>query len=297
MNPATRTPGTKLMSLSCKPLQPFGAEVDINLASDLDEAQQAELRQLVAQHGVLVFRNQHFDYQRQIAFMKTLGPVPQDGRNIEMVSNTVANGAFGGLALAFHSDLTFSPKPDIGASLHATDVVDGASATKFASTANAYERLPADLQKRLEALEVLHVYQWDLTRRNRKSEMRPDSPMTAHPAIWTHPLSGRKALYISYAQADSIVGMPPDESERLLQELFAVLLDASNIYEHQWNNGDLVLWDNHLVLHGRDEVAHVGQRTLERVALAETTFFEMYPNFDWTRDFSTAEGAQVIKSA
>ena len=93
----------------------------------------------------------------------------------------------------------------------------------------------------------------------------------------TNPQTGTRALYVSELQTDRIEGLPLAESDQLLQELFGYLYAPDNVYEHWWHEGDLVVWDNFAVQHGRRDLADVGRRTLQRAVIGEKTLFEQCP--------------------
>ena len=93
---------------------------------------------------------------------------------------------------------------------------------------------------------------------------------------------------------DAIVGLEPDHSEALVEELFALLYDDSNVLEHLWCIGDLVVWNNVTVTHARADNSRVEHRTLQRVTLGTKGYFDLYP---WLADFDwDAAGALVAST-
>jgi taurine dioxygenase len=93
-------------------------------------------------------------------------------------------------------------------------------------------------------------------------------------------VTGRQCLYLDPNATDSILGLPAQESEDLLQELWNYQLSADNIYEHFWKTGDVVLWDNMALVHARGDVSAVGNRTLQRVTIAEKGYVDIFPHVD-----------------
>lgn len=261
--------------IPCQPLAPFGAELDIDLGRPLSKAQAGELIRLFRQHKVLLVRNQNLDEAAQKRVMAYLGPVPSDACGL--TSNDPTVGLQGDIKLAFHSDLSFAPEPDLGASLFAVNLVDGASSTSFINGVLVYQQLPQALKDRIDTLEAISAWPLDQTRRNRASQLNPEDPRSAHPVVWNHPATGEPILYLTEMQTDCIVGLPEAESEALIAELFGYLFAPENILTHYWSNGDLVIWDNLATQHARKDVSQVGIRTLRRVSMARRSFFEQFP--------------------
>jgi taurine dioxygenase len=260
-----------------RPLSPFGAEVLIDLGKPLTKAQAGAFIGLFREHKVLLARNQQLDEVAQKRVMSYLGPVPPDACGL--TSNDPSVGLQGDIKLAFHSDLAFAAEPDLGASLFAVNLVDDASSTSFANGVLAYRALPQAMKDRIEQLEVLSVWALDQTRRNRAAGLKSDDPRAAHPLVWNHPATGEPILYLTEMQTDCIVGLPEDESEALIAELFSYLFVPERVLTHTWRNGDLVIWDNLATQHARRDISQVGIRTLRRVSIARRSFFEQFPQF------------------
>lgn len=263
-------------TLRFRPIEPFGAEVDLDLRCQLADDQVDDLRHLFRLHHLLIFENQHLAPEQFRAAMAHLGPVPPETGFVSTDPNVGANGR---LKLAFHSDLAFAQKPDLGVALYAVDVVDDETATKFAHAYTALGRLPSELRARLEGLQCRHVWPVDQAGRNHEAALRDSDPRAVHPLIADHPLTGEPVLYVNYKLTDCILGMTADDSEALLQELFRYIYDPDNIVVHRWRAGGLAVWDNYYVHHGRDELTAPGVRSLMRVTLAEQGFFEQFPQF------------------
>ena len=232
---------------------------------------------------MLLFRNQSLTLERQIEIMGYFGPVlttPGDG--VGYVSNIRQDGILGDGELSFHSDLDFSPRGAYHAlSLHAVDVDDDATSTEFASAALAYRRLPDALRERITSLEALDVQLKDLAGRNRVATIDPDTPRLVHPMVRRLPVTGEPALWTSVSGTDSVIGLPADESDALLEEIFDVLYDPAWLHSHRWRTGDILVWDNQALQHRREAIPPGVRRTLQRVAGADphSGFFEVFPQF------------------
>jgi taurine dioxygenase len=112
----------------------------------------------------------------------------------------------------------------------------------------------------------------------RRSTVRPGSPWYEHPVIARHPRTGVEIVMAGAMHTDSIVGVPAAESDALLREIFAILYDPANVLRHAWSVGDLVLWDNIALQHGRRDIPLDEPRTLQRVVLGDYTPSELVPH-------------------
>ena len=265
--------------LRVQPLRPFGVEVDLDVGRPLRPETIRELQRLYDQHHLLVFRNQHLSHPQQIDFASNFGPpLLNDQDGVGYISNQPGQGGLGGTELAFHSDLAFNPEPFLGISLHAVDVENERSSTKYVDSCIGYRTLPDAIKTRLEGLHALHVFSVDMAGHN--TEDIPEGlPRASHPLVMSHPRTGEPILYINLNQTARLQELESGESAKLLQQLFDHLYRPRNIYEHRWRMGDLVVWDNLATQHARGDVSNVGRRTLQRVALARKGFFEQNPQF------------------
>ncbi len=265
--------------IGVKSYELFGAEVDFDLRH-IDAPDADELRSLFDRYHLLVFRNQSLGHDEQIAFMSLLGPVLRsriDG--VGYITNVPGPDNFlGDSELAFHSDLSFSPKPFLAISLHAVEVENGRSSTKFVDPTASYRRLPQALRERIDALNALHVYGADLAGRNLE-DLPTHPPRAVHPLVMRHPRTGERILYVNYNQTARIVELGEAESDALIEQLFACSYPEEAVLEHRWDLGDLVVWDNLALQHARGAVSDVGVRRLQRAVCAEAGFFEQYPEF------------------
>jgi taurine dioxygenase len=182
--------------------------------------------------------------------------------------------------LSFHSDFAFTPDPLEGISLHAIAVPASGAPTRFADAVRVVDRLPADLRARLERARVLNVFDFGAPAdgRMRVADLAPGSPSCVHAAIGRHRITGEPVVLAGEMHTDCVLGMAPDESEALLGELFAYLYAPTNTYVHEWEAGDLVVWDNLALQHGRPAFPDDEERTLQRVVLGTKGAAEIVPN-------------------
>ena len=144
----------------------------------------------------------------------------------------------------------------------------------------AASALPAGLRARLEGRSVLNVYDFQRPddRPMRLIEVDPRSPRHEHPVLGRHRRTGAEVVLANELHTDHVVGLPKAESDALLADLFAVLYDREHVLEHHWRVGDLVLWDNVALQHGRPVPPGVEPRTLQRVTLGRYTPGELVPD-------------------
>lgn len=252
------------------PLSPaFGVEVrGVDLHTD-PEPVADELRDLLARHHLLRFRVPDLGADEQMRTMALFGPLLDesfDGSGWTYVSNVEEGGVLGDREYLFHSDLEFTDDPIRAISLYAVELPAEPTSTRFADTARAARRLDAATRDLVEGRTAIHVFPLTDARgdvRFRLAEVDDAAATAEHPVLMTHPVTGDDLLYLGAMQTDSIVGLPEDESEELLARCWEVLYAPDNVYEHVWEPGDLLVWDNLALHHARSAVR--GRRTLRRV--------------------------------
>jgi taurine dioxygenase len=261
----------------------FGAVIEHDLRHPLDGAQQRELQEAFAARHLLLFSDQDISFEDQVRLVGYLGPVLPGGP--EWVSNVRENGLVPDGVLLFHSDFIFTAEPSLGLCLYATEVPPGGSPTNFADAVGAARRLPPELRSRVLGREALNVFDLSDQRgdvRFREAALGPATPLSpryAHPVLMRHPTTGQELLSVNEMQTDRIIGMDGPESEETLEALWALLYAPENTYSHHWRVGDLVIWDNIAVQHGRPAPPRDVPRTMRRVTMAEHSVFDLVPGF------------------
>ena len=261
----------------------FGAVIEYDLRHPLDPAQQRDLQELFAARRLLLFPEQEISYEDQLRVVGYLGPVLPGGP--EWVSNVRENGLVPEGALLFHSDFIFTAEPSLGLCLYATEVPPGGSPTNFADAVGAAGRLPPGLRARVRGRKALNIFDLSDQRgdaRFREAILGPQTPLSpryAHPVLMRHPTSGQELLTVNQMQTDRIIGLDEPESEETLRALWALLYAPENTYSHEWRVGDLVVWDNIAVQHGRPAPPRHVPRTMRRVTMAEHSVFDLVPGF------------------
>ena len=253
-----------------EPLHPdFGARITgISLASSLSESEVGAIREAIDTWSLLCFPDQAMTDEAHLDFTRRLGEPEADhvtlGKTGKVVYfGTVGNVAEDGSTLGnahprthyqtgnemWHSDSSFRLVPSFVSITHAYEVPGEAGGTHFASMRSAYERLPGDIQATIDPLHVLHDYVFS------RSQVAPVDPNHAaslppveHRLVRTNPGNGRKGYYVG-SHARSIVGWSGIESRRLIDDLLERATRPEDIYTHQWQVGDTVIWDNRCLLH------------------------------------------------
>ena len=261
---------TLMTRLSIKRLHPlFVAEVTgIDLTRTIPREDFRTIWDAFNEHQILVFRDQAFDDESQIAFSRNFGELemmvahPGNDWNpghISVMTNLGKDGTM--LPLdhpsmihrdrneAWHSDSSFKTVAALASLLSARIVPPVGGNTDFASARAAYEALPAERKAELEGLIAIHrITHPDMEEDKGYDEEAKKRHTVTHPLTRTNPVNGRKALYVG-AHAQEIVGMPPTEGRRMLDELTAFCTQPQFVYSHHWRDGDAVMWDNRCTLH------------------------------------------------
>lgn len=251
----------------------FGAEVvGVDLSKKIDDATFKQIEDAFNNYSVIFLRDQQLAAEQHVRFSQRFGKLEihflkqylhADYPELLMISNILENGRPIGVVDAgqfWHSDLSYVARPSRGSILYAIEIPekDGQPVgdTMFASTAAAYDALPQAMKKRLEGLKAIHRYgyryQKHLERGSNRAELskeQKEAPDAIQPVIRTHPVTGRKCIYVNEGFTTAIVGMPEDESRSLLEELFAHCIRSEFVYRHKWRIGDLLMWDNCSTLH------------------------------------------------
>ncbi len=262
--------------MKTRPITPaFGVEVlDVELPK-LSDAEFAELQGHWKRNGILLVRGQQKMTDAQFeTFSKRFGeldPPPNQGvgrkgvpgfPNLYVVSNELdkdgeALGALGYGEAVWHTDMSYLPVPPIASMLWSIRLPDWGGNTWAVSMVAAYENLPAALKERAQKLMIKHDGTRDSGGNLRKGVKDDRNPQTAaghpHPAVIRDPGSGKPALFLGRRPGAYVVGLELAESESVLDELWKHAIKPSNVYEHKWKLGDVLIWSNYSTMHRRDE--------------------------------------------
>jgi len=262
--------------MDLRPLHPdFGVEVlDFDIHSGGAPEEIAALREAYDRHAMLLFRGQgRIVPERHVEITGWFGPpapVANDGMGnlVTVLDNAEPAGS---LQLPFHSDLTYTDCPIKAICLHAVALPERPTSTTFVSGVAGWLHLSDELKQRLAGLTSDHFY------KTRMPGFDWPTFETNWPIRFVHPRTGEAILFVTEHHSVRVPELGEAESRALLDALFAALYAPERQYEHVWQPGDLLVWDNLSTQHARREVSDPGEgkRALQRVALAELGFHEL----------------------
>jgi taurine dioxygenase len=262
----------------------LGAEIVGVELTKLSEPEFAVLLDAWARHSVLLIREQRLTDADLVRFSRRFGQLdlcpPNDlGRThieaqpeIVVISNVVENGrrigSLGNYESLWHTDMSFMPSPPKASLLYALEVPATGGETSFCDMQGAYETLPDELKRRIRSYRAIHDASYDSAGNLRGglpevADVR-QSPGAHHPLVRLHPTTGRPALFLGRRRNAYVVGLPLEESERLLDQLWAHAIRPEHVWTHRWRVGDLVIWDNRCTMHRREAFPADSRRVMHR---------------------------------
>ncbi len=259
----------------------LGAEIGgADIASGLDNKTIAVIRQALLDHLVIFFRDQDLAPAQFLGFAEAFGnPVDYpllkgiDGfpRITEIVKREDDRTNFGGI---WHSDTTYLECPPMGSILHAIEVPPFGGDTMFANQYLAYETLSEPMQRILDDLVAVSTSAKADVSKTREDmfKLAGDSQnhdyRAEHPAVRTHPETGRKALYVNVAHTAHFKGMSEEESAPILDYLFRHQVRPEFTCRFSWRKGSIAFWDNRCTQHNPVNDYHGYRRVMRRITLA-----------------------------
>ncbi len=250
-------------------IEPTGATLGaivtgVDLAT-LDAAAWNDLEAAFHEHAVLIFPGQHLSSEAQIALGARFGEIEHlsADRDIVPISNKSPDGGLAGddshqMQIlrgneGWHTDSSYMPLSAKASVLSARVVPAAGGQTEWGDMRAAYDVLDDATKERIAELAAYHSLFHSQAKIGHEVAVgggygffEGDPPL--RPLVKMHPLTGRKALYIG-RHAYGIPGLDPDESENLLNELVTIACQPPRTYMHNWQPGDIVVWDNRCVLH------------------------------------------------
>ena len=261
----------------------LGAEIrGVDLSQPLEPETIAAIKATWAEHLVLLFRGQQLAEAQHLQFSRHIGTLtepnasglhPKGHPEILLVSNFDPDGnptdrVLGHGEALWHSDMTYLEEPPAGSCLYGREIPPQGGNTCFCNMYLAYETLDPELRERVSSMRAIHD-----ASRNSAGALRggfsPESdprktPGPRHPIVRMHPLTGRKVLYLGRRAYSYVVGLDLEESEALLDRLWAHATQEKFSWCHEWRVGDLILWDNRCVMHRRDAFDNSYRRVMHR---------------------------------
>jgi taurine dioxygenase len=188
-----------------------------------------------------------------------------------VVENGQPIGQLGAYEAVWHTDMSYVAAPPSASALYSLEAPPSGGNTGFCNMYLAYDTLPAGLRHDIEGRLCRHD-----ASRNSAGELRrgfvdaPDPTQVVgaeHPVVRTHPVTGRKALFLGRRPNAYIPGLPLADSEALLDALWAHCTKPEFAWYQQWRKGDLILWDNRCVMHRRDAFDPAARRVMHRTQI------------------------------
>ncbi len=258
----------------------IGAEVHgVDLRADLDDPVFDQIRAALLRHKALVFRGAHLDDEQQLRFAARFGPLTTAHPTVPSVADQPnilpVDGEEGVRANQWHTDVTFVHSPPAISTLRAVTIPGYGGNTLIANSAAAYQDLPEPLRAFADTLRAVHTNDYDYVQpqfTNAKADeyhkvFVSQKYQTLHPVVRVHPETGERGLFIG-GFAQRIVGLSTSESRDILRLLQAYVTRPENVLRVQWNEGDLVVFDNRITQHYAPDDYGDQPRKLFRVTVA-----------------------------
>jgi len=253
------------------PLGPgFAAEVRGAGMTDVAASDEiyAEVRAAFEEHSVLVFRAQPITNELQMAFSRKFGPLEiakaasrGEGTPFSILTNVEPDGSLvppghkeelrAKANQLWHTDSCFKIPPALASVLSGRTVATTGGETEFTSMRLTWERLPGDMRKKLDNAYAWHDYahsRGKIAPHLASERERATMPAVSWRMRWRNPVNGRDALYIA-SHTCAIDGMSREDALQLIDELTAFATQPEYIYQHRWQPGDVVMWDNRATMH------------------------------------------------
>jgi taurine dioxygenase len=265
----------------------FGAIVSgITLAEPLSEQSTQAILRAWSTYGILVFPDQPLELEELEAFTLALGDfghdpfiAPMPGHPNVLELRREPDEKAGNFGAGWHSDWSFQACPPSGTLLHSKVIPPVGGDTHYADCHRAWEALSTTMQSMLEGLTATHsaalpygpkgVFAKDTEKRTMKILVSKEAEETvSHPLVRTHPVTGRKSIFVNPVYTVRINGLEPGENYTLLKFLYDHMVREEFVYRHQWNPNMLVMWDNRSTLHFAQGGYDGHLRLLHRTTLA-----------------------------
>ena len=272
----------------------LGADVHgVDLSKPVNEAAFKHIAAAWSEHLVLRFAGQRLDDRMLMQFSARFGEldhVPIGAANFDRADSGLADdvrewvtvissvvkdgkpvGGLGSYELVWHTDMSYNPLPPRASLLYALEVPPDGGDTGFLNMYSAYETLALELKRAIEGRTCIHD-----SSRNSAGELRKGfqrtldvrrTPGAVHPLVRLHPVTRRKALFLGRRPGAYVHGLPVEESEALLDAVWAHATQERFAWYQKWRAGDLVLWDNRSVMHRRDAFDESLRRLMHRTQI------------------------------
>jgi len=262
--------GSKYNTINVKPLSgALGAEIEgVDLATGLNDEIFAEIHRAFKDHSVLLFRNQPLTQEQHINFARYWGDINVNRFFAKVEENPIIAEVRKepdqerNIGRRWHTDHSYDTIPALGSILYAREVPEVGGDTVFTSMYKAYEALSPGLKETLENLNAMHSSKHVFVAH--AAEAQTDA---VHPVIITHPISGRKALYVNPQFTVQFEGWTKEESQPLLQYLYQHGAQPHFTCRIRWEENSLAIWDNRATWHCAINDYQGQRRLMHRITL------------------------------
>lgn len=268
----------------------LAAEVEGENIANLSDTQVDKIRQGLLDNMLLLFRNQKLSDPDLIQFGKRLGELDiapfgytnnqkeREYAEMVIISNVKEGGTpigvLGDAEVVWHSDNSYRENPLSFSLLHSIEIPVEGGETGFTNMYLAYETLPSEIKSKIQHLVIKHDITYNSAGELRRGFKHSSDPITVpgpyHPIVRTHPDTGYNALYLGRRPNAYICGLSVEESEKLLNLLWAHATQEQFTWHHTWKLGDLLIWDNRCLMHRRNPFDPNARRIMHRLQFSGT---------------------------
>jgi taurine dioxygenase len=253
----------------------LGAEISGVDLGQLDDTTFAEIERAFFAYKVVFFRDQDIGTEQHLAFARHFGELEEHPflpakQGYEAIVEFAKDERVIGVENVWHHDVTWRQRPSLGSVLRAVEVPAVGGDTLFADMAVAYDALPEDLKRRIDGLTAVHDFSHTFGLAMSPEKLREQQerfPPARHPVVRTHPVTGRRCLYVNAIFTSHVEGLGREESEALLELLYR----QTDVPEYQcrfrWEKNSIAFWDNRAVQHYAASDYDPERRVMERVTV------------------------------
>ena len=258
---------------------PLGATVGAEISGidlgHLDDAAFAEIERAFYAYKVIFFRDQDISTEDHLGFAQRFGELEEHPfipakPGYQQIVQFKKDEKMIGVENIWHHDVTWRLRPSLGSVLRAIDVPAIGGDTLFADMCAAYEGLADDVKRRIDGAVAVHDFTHTFGRfmsPEKLAEQQKQFPAARHPVVRSHPITGRRCLYVNVAFTSHIEGMPADESQALLEHLYRQADTPEYQCRFHWSKNSLAFWDNCAVQHYAASDYDPQVRVMERVTI------------------------------
>jgi alpha-ketoglutarate-dependent taurine dioxygenase len=257
----------------------LGAEIrGVELARELSEEVIDDIRRALADYKIIYFRGQALTPGAHVEFARRFGkleihPFIAGNEQYPELVHFEKGADTGGFENGWHHDVSWREEPSMGAILHAIQVPPTGGDTLFSDSCAAYDGLTDDWKERIADLHAIHDYMLAFAHQvpaEKQAEMREKYPLVRHPVVRTHPVTGRKLIYVNGYFTSHIDGMEEGESRALITHLLAQASVLEYQFRLRWEAHTVAFWDNVSVQHYAASDYYPDTRIMERASIVGT---------------------------